>query len=227
MKILFAGGGSGGHFYPLIAVARAIKKIAEREHIAKLEFAMMGDAPIDERILREEEIAFVKIPAGKIRRYASIENITDAFKTLLGIVRAFWQLYLSVPDVIFSKGGYASFPTLFAARILRIPVIIHESDSIPGKVNAWAGKWARVVAISFPESGQFFKGRNTILTGNPIRPQVVGGNILEAIQSFNLEEGIPVVLGRVARIGTNQRNNACDTAGVGAFASNHTPNRQK
>ncbi len=194
MKILFAGGGTGGHFYPLIAVARAIKKIADQEHIARIELFMMGDDPVDARMLLDEEIKFIKIPAGKLRRYRSLKNITDAFKTASGIVWAFWRLYLLLPDIVFSKGGYASFPALVAARVLGIPVVIHESDSVPGKVNTWAGRWAHTIAISFPESARFFKGKNIVVAGNPVRPQVVGGNLAEAIQSFNLEEGIPTIL---------------------------------
>ena len=194
MKILFAGGGTGGHFYPLIAVARAIKKIADQEHIARIEFFMMSDDPVDARMLLDEEIKFIKIPAGKLRRYISIKNITDAFKTASGVALAFWRLYLLLPDVIFSKGGYASFPALAAARVLGIPVVIHESDSVPGKVSRWAGRWAHTIAISFPESARFFKGKNVVVAGNPIRPQVVGGNLTEAVQSFSLEEGVPTVL---------------------------------
>ncbi len=194
MKILFAGGGTGGHFYPLIAVARAIRKAAEEERIAKIEFFFMSDDPMDKNMLLEEEIKFIQIPAGKMRRYFSWQNIFDAFKTIHGVVRALGELYLLMPDVIFSKGGYSSFPVLFVARILRIPVVIHESDSIPGSVNRWAGRWASAIMVSFPESSRFFKNKRVIVTGNPVRLQVVGGTDVEAIQTFNLEENIPVIL---------------------------------
>jgi UDP-N-acetylglucosamine--N-acetylmuramyl-(pentapeptide) pyrophosphoryl-undecaprenol N-acetylglucosamine transferase len=78
------------------------------------------------------------------------------FKTFLGVLNALFKLFSIYPDVIFGKGGYASFPTLFAARILRIPVVIHESDSAPGRVNAWAGKFADRIATSYKESADFF-----------------------------------------------------------------------
>ena len=125
MKILLAGGGSGGHFYPLIAVVRALRRAAEQENIAKIEFFLTADEPVDPGMLLEERIVFIKIPAGKLRRYFSFKHFGDSIKTLTGIFSAFWKLYKLVPDVIFSKGGYASFPVLVAAKILGIPVFIH------------------------------------------------------------------------------------------------------
>ena len=194
MKILLAGGGSGGHFYPLIAVARALRRVAEQENIAKIEFFLTADEPVDPGMLLEERIVFIKIPAGKLRRYFSFKHFGDSIKTLTGIFSAFWKLYKLVPDVIFSKGGYASFPVLVAAKILGIPVLIHESDTVPGMVNQWAGNWVNRIAVSFEESLQYFEGKNIALVGNPVRPQIIGGNMAEAIDYFKLEEGIPVIL---------------------------------
>lgn len=189
MKILFAGGGTGGHFYPLIAIARAIRKTSEEENIARVDIYLMSDDPIDPDILMEERIKFILIPAGKMRRYFSFKYFGASIKTLIGLVMAFWKMYFLVPDVVFSKGGYASFPVLAAARILNIPVMIHESDTVPGIVNQWAGKWAARIGVSFEESLKYFEGKNAALVGNPIRPQIIGGNLLEATDYFKLEEG--------------------------------------
>jgi len=194
MKILFAGGGTGGHFYPLIAVARSIYKIAEQRKIAKADIFLMADDPMDADMLFLDHIKFIKIPAGKIRRYFSLLNIGDSVKTFFGIFHSFRKIYNILPDVVFGKGGYSSFPALFSARILQIPVIIHESDSVPGLVNKWAGKWAKKVAISFPESARFFDARKVVLSGNPVRAGVVGGNLNEALEHFNLEENVPTIL---------------------------------
>jgi UDP-N-acetylglucosamine--N-acetylmuramyl-(pentapeptide) pyrophosphoryl-undecaprenol N-acetylglucosamine transferase len=194
MKIFLVGGGSGGHFYPLVAVARSIFKIAEKERVAKISFFLTSDKSMEKILLEREEIKFVQIPAGKIRRYFSLLNATDLIKTFFGILIAFFRIYQLLPDVIFSKGGYAAFPVLVSARILKIPVIIHESDSVPGLVNKWAGKWVQRVAVSFPETSRFFDPQKTIVTGNPIRVQILGGNETEAIQHFNLEVDVPVVL---------------------------------
>jgi len=95
--------------------------------------------------------------------------------------------------VIFSKGGYASFPLLFAARLLGVPVIIHETDSIPGRVNVWASKFAKKIAISYPESIKYFPKDKTALTGNPVRREVIGGTIEKAKELFGFEDGVPVI----------------------------------
>src|SRR3989338_4001128 len=194
MKIVLTGGGTGGHFYPIIAVGRALKKEAEAENIARLEIFFVSDDPMDLDLLFRENIKFIKIPAGKMRIYFSLRYFGDTIKTIIGLISALWRLYLLIPDVIFGKGGYASFPALFVARILRIPVIIHDSDAVPGLVNQWAGKWADRIAVSFPESARYFTGKNVAVTGNPIRSQIVGGNLEEAIEYFKLEENLPTIL---------------------------------
>lgn len=194
MIILLTGGGTGGHFYPTIAVARALRAIAEKEHIIKLDLFFADGAPFDPQLLTEENIRFIKIPSGKLPRFVSLHYLISPFRMIVGVVTAFWQLYTLMPDVVFSKGGYAAFPVLVAARILRIPVIVHESDVVPGKVNAWSAKWAARVAISFPQSAHYFKTANIALTGNPIRHQVIGGTTEEALETFALEEHIPVIL---------------------------------
>lgn len=196
MKILFTGGGSGGHFYPLVAVARSVFKEAESERIAKVEIFLMSDLATTEQknSLLKEDIKFLKIPAGKIRRYFSLLTLSDFAKTFFGIVISFFKIYRILPDIIFSKGGYSAFPILFCAKIFRIPVIIHESDSVPGVVNRWAGKWAQKIAISFKETSKFFDSKRTIISGNPVRSQILGGNTKEALLHFSLEEKVPVIL---------------------------------
>lgn len=187
MKILLTGGGSGGHFYPLIAVAREIIKITRERRILEPEIIFASNSPYDKKILDEENIKFLKIPAGKVRRYFSFLNITDVFKTFFGVLLGFIKIYFEMPDVIFSKGGYASIPALIAAKIFKIPLIIHESDSMPGKTNIFSRKFARRIAVSFPETADFFQKEKVAFTGNPIRKAVVGGNFLEAKDIFNFE----------------------------------------
>lgn len=85
------------------------------------------------------------------------------------MIRALFVMYRLYPDVVFAKGGYASFPTLFAARLLSIPVVVHESDTIPGRTTQWAGRFAARVALSYPEASPFYPLQTTALTGQPIR----------------------------------------------------------
>ncbi len=134
MKILFTGGGTGGHFYPIIAIAEEIKRICIEQKIVAPELYFMSDKPYNKRVLSDNNIKFVPTTAGKIRRYFSLMNFLDFFKIIFGSIKAIFTVFSIYPDVIFGKGGYASFPGLLAARVLRIPVVIHESDSHPGRV---------------------------------------------------------------------------------------------
>ncbi|MFW5853074.1 MAG: undecaprenyldiphospho-muramoylpentapeptide beta-N-acetylglucosaminyltransferase [Patescibacteria group bacterium] len=172
MKIIFTGGGTGGHFYPIIAVAQEVRDIIYDQKLIEPKLYYISDKPYNSKALKENYLEFIKIPTGKKRRYRSILNILDIFKTGLGLILALWKIFWIYPDVIFSKGGYASFPTVWAGRILKIPVIIHESDSKPGLVNKWAGKFATRVALSYPEAKQYFKPEITAVTGNPIRREI-------------------------------------------------------
>lgn len=194
MKILFTGGGSGGHFYPIIAVAEKLNKMLEREKIAKVELYYMSTEPYNERLLYDNKITFRPITAGKMRGYFSIQNFFDVFKMAWGVLKAFFQIFSLYPDVIFGKGGFPSFPVLFAARFFKIPVIIHESDSVPGRVNAWAGKFAQKIAISYAEAAQFFPGGRTALTGNPIRDEILQPSGKDAFKELGLEPNVPVLL---------------------------------
>ncbi len=193
MKILLTGGGTGGHFNPLIAVAQEINLIAKERKLVPPQLYYFANTPYDERLLFENNITFSHIPAGKVRRYFSILNFFDGFRTLWGIIRATWKVYLLYPDVVFSKGGYASFPILVAARILRIPVVIHESDSRPGRVNRWSGKFARRVAVSYPEALKFFPATKTAVTGNPLRQELLRPIHTGAHEFLALTPELPII----------------------------------
>lgn len=193
MKILFAGGGTGGHFYPIIAVAEKINEIADREKILEVKLYYMSDSPYDKVSLFENGIEYVPIVAGKLRTYFSIKNFFDIFKVILGTFISILKLFFIYPDVIFSKGGYASFPTLISARLLRIPVFMHESDSAPGRVNIFTSKFAEKIAVSFDEAGRFFPKEKTAWTGQPIRKEVQNKAREGAYEYLKLDPTIPVI----------------------------------
>ena len=130
-----------------------------------------------------------------MRTYFSIKNFTDIFKMFFGTIGAIFKLFSIYPDVVFGKGGYASFPTILAARILRIPVLIHESDSAPGRVNKWAGHFAKKVAVSFKEAAEYFPKKNVAWTGQPIRSEIEHpAERNKALEYFKLESSLPVIL---------------------------------
>lgn len=197
MKIVFTGGGTGGHFFPIIAVAEEIHQIVQDEKLLAPELYYIGPSVLDFQALSEQGIVWKETSAGKVRRYFSIRNFIDLFKVVIGVIQSTFQLYFLYPDVVFSKGGYASFPTTFAARLLRIPVIIHESDAHPGRANVITAKWAHSIAISFPGVRQYFEEVDEAkfaLVGNPIR-RVLFRPAREGAHTYlNLKEDVPTIL---------------------------------
>lgn len=164
MRVVFVGSGTGGHFYPLIAIAEALR--AKREH---LDLYFMGPDPYNADALKEHNITYVRCPAGKRRLYWSFQNVLDLIKTFSGLFVAFIKLLSLYPDVVMSKGGYTSVPVVFAAWLLRIPIVIHESDAVAGRANVFAARFARYIAIAHDEAISFFPKKKVALTGMPIR----------------------------------------------------------
>ncbi len=195
MKIVFTGGGTGGHFYPIIAVAQKVNHLIDQEKILGSKLYFFSSSPYDQEMLSQNGILYEEVKTGKVRIYFSFRNFTDKFKILFGVINATFKLFSIYPDVVFGKGGYASFPTVFAARLLRIPVIIHESDSAPGRVNKWAGNFAKKVAVSFKEAAEFFPKETTAWTGQPIRTEIENpAPREEALKYFKFESDVPVLV---------------------------------
>lgn len=168
MRIVFVGSGTGGHFYPLIAIAEAIRKRDSTEG-RESELCFMGPEPYDQSSLDRLQIRFISCPAGKRRLYRSFRNYLDTVKTLFGIFVAFYKLLLLYPDAIMSKGGYTTVPVVIAAWLLRIPIVIHESDAVAGRANLVAARFARYIAIAHDDAAAFFDAKKTALVGLPIR----------------------------------------------------------
>ncbi len=188
------GGGTGGHFYPIIAVAESIRELTKKYKLVGVELFYMSSHPYNSGTLFEHDITFIGTSAGKMRRYFSILNFFDIFRTFFGVIKSVWQLFSIYPDVVFGKGGYASFPALMAARILGIPVVIHESDTVPGRTNMWAGKFAKRVAVSYPETARYFKPEKVVFTGQPVRKDIAHPLKTGAKEFLRLEDAAPVLL---------------------------------
>ncbi len=194
MKILLTGGGTGGHFYPLIAIAESLNELSLKQKIVDLKLYYMSDKPYDKHMLFENRITYVQIPSGKMRMYFSIKNFFDIFSTMTGAFFGLISMFFIYPDVVISKGGYAAFPAVFAAKLLRIPVIIHESDSIPGRLNQWTAKFAKHIAVSWPEAALHFPKEKTAHTGQPIRKEILHGSPNGGYDYFKLDSQLPVIL---------------------------------
>ena len=194
MRILFAGGGTAGHLTPILSIISELQEISKERKIP-LEFLLITTKNgFGVRFAEEAKISYKTISFGKIRRYWSWRNIIDIFKMPIGFIQAFWSVYVFMPDVIFGKGGYASAPTVVAGWICRIPIIIHESDATPGLSNRLLSFFAKKIALGFPSAGKNFPEEKIILTGNPIRKEILEGDKERAKSVFSLEENLPVIL---------------------------------
>lgn len=197
MTIVFTGGGTGGHFYPLIAITEAIGDLTRERRLLEPKLYYLAPTPFDQKALFENGIVYVHIPAGKMRRYFSILNVTGIFTTIAGIFSALIALFRLYPDVVVSKGGYGSVPTVIAAHILRIPILVHESDAKPGRANLLGAKYAKRIAIAFDSAAQYFPEKvrkNIARTGIPIRKALTRLEPEGAREYLNLESGIPTIL---------------------------------
>lgn len=208
MKIVFTGGGTGGHFYPIIAVAQKVNKIIDEDKIVGAKLYYVSDSPYDKEALFETGLIYEQVNAGKMRVYFSIRNFFDMFKTFMGVVSAIFKIFSIYPDVVFGKGGYASFPVVLAARILRIPVVIHESDSAPGRVNKWAGHFAKRIAVSYKDAAEFFPKDKVAWIGQPVRSEIEhSGNKDKGLDYYKLDPNLPVILIIGGSLGAELINN--------------------
>ncbi len=193
MKILFTGGGTAGHIFPIIAVIREMKKSYP---YAGFEFFYLG--PKDKfakELLSKEGVEVKRILAGKVRRYFSFKNIIDIFKFPIGILQAFYHIFVISPDVIFSKGGYGSISASISGRILMVPIFLHESDISPGLANRIVGKFALEIFISFPvKKTEYFPAKKMLSVGNPVRKEILDSSKEEAKKLFGLTQEKPVIL---------------------------------
>ncbi len=180
------GGGSGGHVYPLVAIAKKLKELGQQKGI-DVKIALIGSGDFLKNAAKDNGFSFKGVMSGKRRRYSSVSNFTDILKMPFGMFQAFWHLLWFMPDVAFAKGGHASVLPGFAAWFYRIPLYIHESDSVPGEANLKLSRFAKKVFTSFESANAAFAGKDVELVGNPIRQDVAGGNREEALQYFKLD----------------------------------------
>lgn len=197
MKILFAGGGTAGHIFPIISIVREIKKRYSDEN---LEIFYIGPKDEFEELLLGEGIKIKTILAGKIRRYfklkAFFQNLIDIlFKIPIGFLQALFYVFFISPDLIFSKGGYGSMPVVLAGWFLVVPIFLHESDIAPGFANRLASKLSLEIFVSFPvEKTKYFPPKKIISVGNPVRTEILSGEKEAAKKLFNLTGEKPILL---------------------------------
>jgi UDP-N-acetylglucosamine--N-acetylmuramyl-(pentapeptide) pyrophosphoryl-undecaprenol N-acetylglucosamine transferase len=169
-KIVLTGGGTAGHVMPNLALAPELKRQG-------WEIAYIGSYQgIEKDLLGPTGIPYYGIATGKLRRYFSAQNFTDPFRVAQGLVEAALLLRKLRPDVVFSKGGFVSVPVTIGAWLNRIPVILHESDLTPGLANRLVLPFAATICATFPESMAHLPEGKRVLTGNPIRRELLEGS---------------------------------------------------
>jgi UDP-N-acetylglucosamine--N-acetylmuramyl-(pentapeptide) pyrophosphoryl-undecaprenol N-acetylglucosamine transferase len=201
--IVFAGGGTGGHIYPGLAVADELRILYPDIRIVWIGCSKGMDRNLVETAIgpkgNKSADVFKGIPSGKLRRYFSWKNFVDVFKILAGFFASFFILLKEKPSVLFSKGGFVSVPPCIAAKLLGIPVYTHECDYSPGLATRINAKSANRILVSFSETKKFFseeKQKNVTITGNPIRPVFYTADSLIGRQFLGLkkDEELPVLL---------------------------------
>ena len=189
MRVVIAGGGTGGHTSAGLAVVAALER---RDGV---EIHWIGSKRgIEARRVPEAGVPFHAIPAGKLRRYWDWKNVTDLGVRVPAVLARSWLLLRRLsPDVLFVTGGFVALPPALAARSLRIPVVIHEQTASVGLANRIAGRFAARIALTFPLAGGEFPASRVTITGNPIRPGLLGGSREEACRLFALDPARPIV----------------------------------
>lgn len=200
-KIILTGGGSAGHVTPNIAL---IPKLKEAGYDI---FYIGSHNGIEKKLIMDLGVPYYGISSGKIRRYFDVKNFTDPFRVIKGLADANSIIRKIKPDIVFSKGGFVTVPVVLAAKLNRIPAIIHESDMTPGLANKLCISSAAKICCNFPETLTYLPSEKAVLTGLPIRKELLSGSKLHALQFTGLSANRPVILvigGSLGAVSINQ-----------------------
>lgn len=187
-KIILTGGGTAGHVTPNLALIPSLK-----EHGYEIRYIGSYEG-IEKKLVEDAGIPYDGISSGKLRRYFDLKNFSDPFRVIKGYREALGLLKTYKPDVIFSKGGFVSVPVVLAAGRRHIPTVIHESDMTPGLANKLCIPSARKICCNFPETLSYLPREKAVLTGSPIRQELLSGDRLEGLKYAHLSEKEPVIL---------------------------------
>ncbi len=200
----FTGGGTGGHVYPGLAVIQSL-----REKSPDIRVLWIGSRKgMEKKIIDRSGLPFYSVPAGKLRRYFSLENAVDVFRIMAGFVSSVFLLKRLRIDMLFSKGGFVSVPPVAAAGLLGIPVITHDSDLEPGLATRINSRFADAVLLPYKESASFFRNRRGVMvTGNPVRKEILEGDPAKGRSLFGIPEDKKIILVLGGSLGALQINN--------------------
>ena len=200
-RIILTGGGTAGHVTPNIALLPRLKELQYDIHY------IGSYNGIEKDLIEPFHIPYHGISSGKLRRYFSMKNFTDPFRVLKGFHEANQLIKALKPDVIFSKGGFVSVPVVMAGKRNHVPTIIHESDITPGLANKLSMPSATKICCNFPETLQYLPKDKAVLTGSPIRRELLTGDRLSGLQYTHLSADKPIILvigGSLGSVTVNQ-----------------------
>lgn len=187
-KIVLTGGGTAGHVTPNIALLPHLKE-------AGYEVSYIGSYNgIEKKLMEELGVPYYGISSGKFRRYLDVKNLTDPFRVIKGLSQARKLIRQINPDIVFSKGGFVAVPVVMAAGKCNVPVIIHESDMTPGLANRLCQKHALKVCCNFPETVKMIPDGKGILTGSPIRQELLRGDRAAGLNLCGFGTAKPVLM---------------------------------
>lgn len=187
-KIILTGGGTAGHVTPNIALLPGLKRMG---YDVKYVGSYNG---IEKKLIEELGVDFTGISSGKLRRYLSVKNLTDPFRVIKGFFEAGQIIRDYKPSIVFSKGGFVSVPVVLAAKRYKVPVIIHESDMTPGLANKISIPVASKVCHNFPETAEYINKNKSVLTGCPIRAELLTGNAVSGLKMCNFTTEKPIIM---------------------------------
>ena len=200
--IILTGGGTAGHVTPNLALIPSLKA-------AGYDIRYIGSYNgMERKLIENAGIPYDGISSGKLRRYFDLKNFSDPFRVLKGYAEALKLLRKYKPDVLFSKGGFVAVPVVLAAKYYHIPTIIHESDMTPGLANKLCIPSAKWVCCNFPETLKYLPAGKAVLTGSPIRAELLQGDRLAGLQYTNLSAAKPIILVIGGSLGSVKVNGA-------------------
>jgi UDP-N-acetylglucosamine--N-acetylmuramyl-(pentapeptide) pyrophosphoryl-undecaprenol N-acetylglucosamine transferase len=186
--ILLTGGGTAGHVTPNIALLPTLRA-------AGYAISYIGSATgIERELMARENVPYYSIPTGKLRRYLDLKNFTDIFRIKMGFFKSLYLVARLRPQILFSKGGFVSCPVVWACRLLRVPVVIHESDISPGLANKLSLPFAKRICYSFPETATHLPKSKAVHTGIPVRESLLTGDPAKGRALCGFSDAKPVVM---------------------------------
>lgn len=201
-KIILTGGGTAGHVTPNLALLPSLKERGYEIHY------IGSYNGIERKLIESAEISYDGISSGKLRRYFDVKNFSDPFRVIKGYTEARRLIKKYRPDVVFSKGGFVAVPVVLAAKHYKVPTIIHESDMTPGLANKLCIPSAAKVCCNFPETLKYLPEDKSVLSGSPIRKELLEGDRLTGLQYTGLSAAKPIILVIGGSLGAVAINNA-------------------